>query len=259
MHKTIILLMIDYTTHPSIQNDAILSDWMNGRPVGGVYLQGHTQFAWVVSYNNKYLERISILAHESKQAAYLFACERQLFYSNAIGKTRNQYRWRQDANGVKYGELRLNHGKTMLFDESDLDLVTSHCWGALAAKSNLWYARNMGIGLFHIAKMNVSFLDHINHDPLDNRAANLRPSNPVLNQRNRRMHSKNKSGITGLSRVTRHRKGRLPEVNWVVHWGDNLKNFTRTFSCRKYGETLAKQLAIKKRKEVEERLGFTCD
>jgi hypothetical protein len=43
-------------------------------------------------------------------------------------------------------------------------------------------------------------IDHINHNPRDNRAANLRDVTRTENLRNQRIHSNNKSGATGVFR-----------------------------------------------------------
>lgn len=41
-------------------------------------------------------------------------------------------------------------------------------------------------------------IDHINHNKLDDRVANLRDVKPIINQRNRPLHSNNTSGICGI-------------------------------------------------------------
>lgn len=59
-------------------------------------------------------------------------------------------------------------------------------------------------------------IDHLNHDPADNRWANLRESSPLEQQRNRPRQKNNKSGRTGViwnsshnrweARITVHKK-----------------------------------------------------
>lgn len=251
---------MEATDHPQISDDPIIVDWHGGRPAGFISKAPQSD-SWIVQYSNTRIACLVFSKHGGQEQAYQIALELRRRYSDDHSLTRNQIRWRLDKDGNRYGEVKLTRGKTMLFDAEDMDVVSGSCWFVNHTHPDMWYAKRSGDQkYYHNVVTGAFFIDHINRDSLDNRKANLRQSNPVENQRNRRKHKQNRSGVTGLSRVTRKRF-HMPdtETNWVVHWGDHGKNFTRSFSCAKYGEELAKTLAVKKRTEIEQKLGITSE
>jgi AP2 domain len=62
--------------------------------------------------------------------------------------------------------------------------------------------------------------------------------------------NKPKSGIHGVRRATVYNKGFLYDV-WTARWTLNGKTTLRTFSVNKYGEEIAKELAVKARTDME--------
>ena len=94
------------------------------------------------------------------------------------------------------------------------------------------------------------FVDHINGKKDDNRIENLRVSSHGENQRNQKMHSRNKSGVTGVNRQKKERPSGKIDDYWVANWHDeNGKNRDKTFNIEKLGEHRAKQAAIEYRNE----------
>jgi hypothetical protein len=95
------------------------------------------------------------------------------------------------------------------------------------------------------------YIDHINGKKDDNRIANLKASSTIENSRNQKMHSRNKSGITGVSRKgmwngTRTKKNWY----WTASWCDeNGKLQEKKFPIHKLGEDQAKQMAVDYRAE----------
>jgi hypothetical protein len=96
---------------------------------------------------------------------------------------------------------------------------------------------------------NLSDVDHINHNRLDNRLENLRWVSHRDNGRNQSMSKKNTSGEQG---VGFYKYGKYPY--WYAHWKDNQKKQkSKAFSISIYGDD-AKQLAIDYRKKMVDEL-----
>lgn len=66
-----------------------------------------------------------------------------------------------------------------------------------------------------------------------------------------RMSVRNRSGIVGVSRTKSSRHGHCYEY-WQAWWGSGNQRKSVKFSIHKYGETEAKELAIKARKKWEQ-------
>lgn len=94
-------------------------------------------------------------------------------------------------------------------------------------------------------------IDHRDGNPHNNRISNLKLVAIVDNSHNVKKMSHNTSGITGVTYST-------SSNTWRAIWHDgNGKQRNKSFSVNKYGETLAKQLAIEARelaiKELKEK------
>jgi hypothetical protein len=82
--------------------------------------------------------------------------------------------------------LPLSRGKCALIDESDVALVSGRRWHAMPSNVT-WYARSSdGVYLHRLLTECPDGLevDHVNHNGLDNRRANLRVCTHTENMRN---------------------------------------------------------------------------
>jgi len=130
----------------------------------------------------------------------------------------------------------LTHGKFALIDEEDLEKISKHKWHAkkkVESGKAIWYAARNEYSretqkcktvLMHNEILGGLFVDHINHNGLDNRRCNLRFATHQQNNQNRgknknhRFTSKYK-GVTFYRKSKTARKlGARIKVNGKVIW-----------------------------------------
>lgn len=104
---------------------------------------------------------------------------------------------------MKYIPLTL--GYIAIIDDEDFDYITSYKWHARKAsgrKGSMYYAKSYKAGMMHRLIMNCPKglqVDHINHNPMDNRKSNLRICTIKENLRNRRRKPKGSSRFLGVT------------------------------------------------------------
>lgn len=106
--------------------------------------------------------------------------------------------------GIEIELTTIKFGKVIvIIDESDLDLYNRYKW-SISGKARCWYLMaNVKVNnsyktiKFHREKLQLKdskvYVDHINGNGLDNRAANLRLCTSSSNQANQRTQIKSKS------------------------------------------------------------------
>lgn len=82
---------------------------------------------------------------------------------------------------------------------------------------------------------------------------NIRWETDSQQARNHCISRVNTSGIVGVLRRSRMREGK-EYCAWIASWYCEFKKYSKEFSCNKYGEDVAKQLAIDYRNEMIEEL-----
>ena len=118
----------------------------------------------------------------------------------------------------------LTRGLFAKVDDADYPDVAQFTWHAFVGHGGLIYARRTisrpgvrvpGSEAMHrriLAAPKGIGVDHVNHDTLDNRRANLRLATQAQNVRNSRKRSDNRSGFKGVSWSTKYSKWRAAIV-----------------------------------------------
>lgn len=105
---------------------------------------------------------------------------------------------RFDLSG-EYGIGYTSKGEPFYFDLEDYDLIKDYTW-YFGNHGYLMSQGKMGYVLFHrLICPNCQYIDHIHHDKADNRKSELRVVTCSQNSMNRKIHSNNTSGVTGVN------------------------------------------------------------
>lgn len=103
--------------------------------------------------------------------------------------------------------IPLTQGKVAIVDTDDYEALSAHKWRANYTPSTFYAVREQSVGgvrrvfLMHRVLMAPApglYVDHINHDGLDNRRANLRVCTNAENQRNGRSRAGSSSKFLGV-------------------------------------------------------------
>lgn len=93
-------------------------------------------------------------------------------------------------------------------------------------------------------------VDHIDGNSTNNKIKNLRLTTQLVNNRNHKKQSNNKTGITGIYYEERNGHSR-----YRVTWEENGKK-SKSFSCKKYGKKTAFKLAKEFRNNKIKQLSY---
>src|SRR5512146_1126738 len=110
-------------------------------------------------------------------------------------------------------EIPLQHGMVAVIDDEDFDLASTRKWYAIKpCHSSGWMvcSHQRGLPFLYLHRFILDaprgmYVDHINHDTLDNRRCNLRLCTKQQNQCNQSHHKDSKSPYKG---VHRHKRGK---------------------------------------------------
>jgi hypothetical protein len=134
--------------------------------------------------------------------------------------------YRRACYGYAFRRIPLTQGKYAIVDPEDFERLNKHKWFAVKSVNTFYAGRTKRVGKKYIPiRMHRQILhppdnllvDHINHDGLDNRKANLRLATCAQNSYNRIHFRKRKSSkYTGVSWQKQRKK-------WIVLISYNCK------------------------------------
>ena len=120
----------------------------------------------------------------------------------------NPYIIEDDICHILYYEQKTNSIKDIIVDVEYKDLIYNYYFQL----NHNGYPQTRTKGekqyLHHIVMGTTQMLDHLNHNPLDNRKENLRVTTPSLNALNRGFMSNNTSGTVGVCWIEREQQWR---------------------------------------------------
>lgn len=105
------------------------------------------------------------------------------------------------------------------FDLEDYDKIKDICWHETSEGYLCGRDLNGGLIKIHQLILGIKHIDHKNHNKLDNRKDNLRPSNDLLNSMNRSTPINNRSGCKGVCWRSREKKWRA----YITHLGKRIE------------------------------------
>ena len=256
-------------------------EWINGKPGGTIFQRksGGNANAYNVVFNNvepKVTKYFSFKTYDGAENAYSEAKKFQVQKSNELGLTRNMYRklpddiyWNDDPknfpvtkNTYEVHVVNNSDDYYMLIDECDLPTVDSlticivrsgkvnaQPYASFSHKGTREEKKNKDIKWLqnvHNKITGFAMVDHINRNTLDNRRCNLRETNHKENMNNRGNVHKGASGILGIRYVKK-------DNAWQARIKQDGKEYTQSFSIKKYGDDGAKRMALEARKLMNER------
>ncbi len=120
-----------------------------------------------------------------------------------MGKTRRENLLASRYKGLnqpeEYKLVPLSSGKFAMVDNEDFDKVSGINW-SFSKKGDAWNATKGKMHRFIMNASDGSVVDHINHDPLDNRRSNLRVCTQIQNMYNTKPVKGSISKYKGVSR-----------------------------------------------------------
>lgn len=250
----------DSNEYPILPIDMNNTEWQVGKPIGSILYREDPK-----TKSKRYEVRVplgggklksksfALDKYESEEVAKQHATNWLHEFSKENHLTRNMIKV-LDENTI---EVQLTKGKTMKTDIDFADICQKY--SICTTKSSSEYAQyyacitiNNNLISFHKHITGNVMTDHINRDPLDNRLANLRKTTHKLNNNNRGVNKKYENDPNHILGVRYNKK----DESWQARIKQDGKEFTKSFSIKKFGNKVAKELAIVTRTKLNEE--FHC-
>ena len=123
----------------------------------------------------------------------------------------------------EYGIGYTTKGEPFYFDLEDYDLIKDYCWliGNQGYVSTCVESESQWLHMHRLIIQTDNIVDHINHKKFDNRKRNLRISTCSQNCMNKKILTRNTSGVTGVGWVkTKHQwRARITVGYKEIHLG----------------------------------------
>lgn len=155
-------------------------------------------------------------------------------------------RWKIDRLGGKYESV-------VLVRAGDVAGTKAHrkngvpMWWKVSLNSNGYRVHRIVLMLNNPILEGI--VDHVDGNPFNNKLKNLRVVSNAVNSRNRKIDSRNTTGVQGVHFETTNNIS-----YYVAHYRENGKEFKKRFSVSNLGGDVALQMAIEWRKDNMERL-----
>jgi len=249
-------------TYPVYPLDMENKDWQVGKPVGSILQRedkktGSKRYEVRIPLNGALKSKSFPFSDDKTQTEAKQNAELWLHsFSNENNLTRNKIRI-IDENTI---EVQLSKGLVMQTDIQFEKLCQKHSLCSTKnSKPNAQYYPLILIDnkntLFHKYITGNDMTDHINRDPMDNRLCNLRATTHKLNNNNRGIN-RNYTNNRGINKKYENDPNHIMGVRyvekdqaWQARIKQNGKEYTKSFSIKKFGDEGAKNLAIESRKQ----------
>lgn len=195
---------------------------------------------FILGLNN--VDRKSLVEHKNnnwldcrkKEMKIITAQEKTLKYSYKNWK-RNEYILKDDIAIIKINSKKHGYFEAII-DIEDYNKIKDYTWGICKHHNfNIYYVKsckfvNRKLKQYQLQRIIMDcpkgyVVDHIDHNPLNNRKSNLRICTIAENGMNRKPNYNNTSGITGVS-------WRENEQRWVAHFKTKEKKFCKRFKTK---------------------------
>lgn len=150
-----------------------------------------------------------------------------------------------------------NQQVNTMIDKEDYEKIKKYTWSFKIDSNNNYRIHSTSSSPIELSTWLLNgnmkeVVDHIDRNTLNNRKNNLRLTSRSINSTNAKARKESKTNIRGVYK-RKAREG-VTKESWICEWSINGKRYSKSFSCKKYGEEKAFELAYSLRKEKEKEM-----